>query len=282
MNTNIPIDEQLLRTTIRIVSIKNDGVTYSGTGFFFKFEINNHFVPCIVTNKHVVNGAVELQLTFRIDGDFGDNHRNVTVNIKNVDQIILSHPDKDVDLCLIKLAGILDYNNNLKLLIWYITKNNIIPDEVVREEISNIEDVTIIGYPDGIIDEMNNLPIVRRGITATSIKYDFKGRKEFLIDSAIFGGSSGSPVFIYDNGSYLKGNGIVLGSRLYLVGIVYAVAQHLVNGDIGFVQVPSLTKPIVQTNIPNNLGCVIKASRLFDFEAVIQKEIEKETNKWKS
>lgn len=279
MNTNIPIDEQLLRTTIRIVSIKNDGVTYSGTGFFFKFEINNHFVPCIVTNKHVVNGAVELQLTFRIDGDFGDNHRNVTVNIKNVDQIILSHPDKDVDLCLIKLAGILDYNNNLKLLIWYITKNNIIPDEVVREEISNIEDVTIIGYPDGIIDEMNNLPIVRRGITATSIKYDFKGRKEFLIDSAIFGGSSGSPVFIYDNGSYLKGNGIVLGSRLYLVGIVYAVAQHLVNGDIGFVQVPSLTKPIVQTNIPNNLGCVIKASRLFDFEAVIQKEIEKETNK---
>lgn len=52
----------------------------------------------------------------------------------------------------------------------------------------------MVGYPDGIWDEFNNQPIVRRGITATHPKNDFNGKGEFLIDAVCFPGSSGSPV----------------------------------------------------------------------------------------
>lgn len=60
----------------------------------------------------------------------------------------------------------------------------------------------MIGYPNGLWDSQNNLPIIRRGITATSVKKDYNGKKEFLIDAAVFPGSSGSPVFIFNEGSY--------------------------------------------------------------------------------
>ena len=41
------------------------------------------------------------------------------------------------------------------------------------------------------------MPILRRGTTATPIALNFEGRPEFLIDAAVYPGSSGSPVFVY-------------------------------------------------------------------------------------
>ena len=58
----------------------------------------------------------------------------------------------------------------------------------------------MIGYPIGLIDEYNNKPIVRKGITATTYNIDYNGKKEFLIDIACFPGSSGSPIFIRRDG----------------------------------------------------------------------------------
>ena len=69
------------------------------------------------------------------------------------------------------------------------------------------------------------MPIVRKGITATSLQLDFNNEPKFLIDAAIYGGSSGSPVYIFNQGSYSPANGgLVAGTRLKLIGIVYAAA----------------------------------------------------------
>jgi len=53
------------------------------------------------------------------------------------------------------------------------------------------------GYPNGVSDEVNNLPVVRKGITATPMFADYNGKPEFLIDCAIYEGSSGSPIFAH-------------------------------------------------------------------------------------
>lgn len=42
----------------------------------------------------------------------------------------------------------------------------------------------------------------------------------FLIDAGVFPGSSGSPVFIYNQGTYPVKDGIALGSRLIFVGVL--------------------------------------------------------------
>src|SRR5687767_4257067 len=103
-----------------------------------------------------------------------------------------------------------------------------------------LESITMVGYPNGLWDQANNLPIFRRGVLATDYKRDWNGRKEFLIDAACFPGSSGSPVMLFDVGSYHNRQGMhVGGSRIKLLGVLYAGPQHTVKGEVKIVHVPT-------------------------------------------
>ena len=73
---------------------------------------------------------------------------------------------------------------------------------------------------------MNKIPVIRQGITATPIWNNFKGDKVFLIDAGVFPGSSGSPVFIYNRGTYPTRDGIAVGSRIKFVGILKETMQR--------------------------------------------------------
>jgi hypothetical protein len=68
-----------------------------------------------------------------------------------------------------------------------------IPTPEDLENISAIEDIYMVGYPIALWDPYNVLPLARKGVTATPYKYDFNGKKEFLVDISVFEGSSGSP-----------------------------------------------------------------------------------------
>jgi hypothetical protein len=58
-----------------------------------------------------------------------------------------------------------------------------------------ITDQSVARWEKDECDSANNLPIVRKSITATHPSIDYRERREFLIDAACFFGSSGSPVF---------------------------------------------------------------------------------------
>jgi hypothetical protein len=129
----------------------------------------------------------------------------------------------------------------------------------------------MIGYPNGIWDSVNNLPIIRKGITATHPSIDYDGRREFLIDAACFPGSSGSPVFLFNLSSYTTKSGgtIIGGSRIKLIGVLYAGPQYSAEGEVRIVNVPTQQKVVAVSAIPNNLGFVIKAERLRDFDPIL-------------
>lgn len=268
----------LIRNTIRIESATENGIS-TGTGFFFEFDFNDgKKIPVIVTNKHVIKGGKIGTLHFSTVNENNEfiAGKKYTVNVLNFEKQWIMHPDDNVDLCIFPIAPIIEEadKKHIRVAMALLQKNNIITEEQVKE-ISVIEDITVVGYPDGIWDSYNNLPIVRKGITATPILYDFEQKKEFLIDASIYGGSSGSPVFIFNQGSYNIGNALVAGSRLLFVGIIYAVAQHTVTGELGFIDIPVSTKQISVTQIPNNLGVVIKAQELLVFEDILKKLIGK-------
>jgi hypothetical protein len=148
---------------------------------------------------------------------------------------------------------------------------SLIPTEEELAALTAIEDVIMIGYPNGLWDEKNNMPIVRRGITATHPNLDYNGSKEFMINAACFPGSSGSPVLLFNFGSYsTKSTEIVIGARIKLLGILYAGPQHTATGEIEIVNVPTQQKAIAFSRIPNNLGLVIKSSRLSEFDAILK------------
>jgi hypothetical protein len=132
-----------------------------------------------------------------------------------------------------------------------------------------IEEVTMIGCPNGLSDEANNLPIVRRGITATSLGKLYNGKPEFMVDMACFPGSSGSPVFLHDRAGYFdrKKNSYMMGGhRIKLVGVLYAGPQITNAGqDI-------LTKPSkFEVATMMHLGNAIRSSELRELDAEIRR-----------
>jgi hypothetical protein len=125
---------------------------------------------------------------------------------------------------------------------------------------------SFIGYPNGIYDEHNLLPIVRRGITATPPAADYEGKRQVLIDASVFPGSSGSPVFVWDPrgvASHETG-GRIVGRSLYLLGVLSAVFFQEDTGRIEQVTIPTRQEPVAIFNRTIDIGVVLKASLIME------------------
>jgi len=242
---------------------------------FFGFLKNgDEVIPAVVTNKHVINGAVKGSFCLTLKGDNGEPliGKHLKIEFDNFEAQCIKHPEEDVDLAVFLAGPILNQAKQQGKEFFFTTLDEgIVPPEEFYEQISSMEDVVMIGYPNGIWDSKHNLPLIRKGITSTHPKYDFNGKPEFLIDAACFPGSSGSPVFLANLGTYFdkKGNTNV-GTRLGLLGVLYAGPQHTAQGDVHIVPVPTSQKAISVSSIPNNLGMVIQVKKIKDFEPIIK------------
>jgi len=272
----------MLRSTVRLICTDRDGNVSSGTGFYFTFKFaEDKFVPVIVTNRHVFQNAEHCEFKYTLADDNGKS-TNVHEGFAITDFATtwIGHPDDSVDLAILPIQQFLEVLRVLGKRPLYTTlTDDIIATEEMMASLDAIEDITMIGYPNSLIDDVNNLPITRRGITATACARHFRGKQEFLIDAAVYPGSSGSPVFIYNQGSYSHGGGITMGTRLMLLGIVFQVFLHKVTGEIISVPIPTSMIPVPVSDVPNNLGTCIQALRLFDFRKVLEKRIAAELEK---
>lgn len=255
-------------STTRIECELNNGGRSTGTGFFiflnnFENEEETHRVA-IVTNKHVVKDAKKgkLTLTTKKNGEI-QNTEHFNIPHENFESAWIPHPDDSIDLCILNFNT---YENVFKgngiELFYTPIPIQLIPDDNILDAFDTLEDVFMIGYPDGIWDSYNNKPIFRKGVTATDYRFNYNNAPEFIIDIAVFGGSSGSPVLAKKRFRDQNDNEI---SKTFLLGILYAGFQHTANGEIKIVQIPQNQKAIIQTSIPNNLGIVIKANQLNAF-----------------
>ena len=274
---NLSNSEQLAHSTVRIETSKASSEG-SGTGFFYRFADNGDtHIPAIVTNKHVIEGSLRGSFVLTEKGDdenpvYGKYRR---FYFDNFQSRWLLHPDKEVDLCVMPIAPILHQAREQDMNFFYIPLEKSLL--LIEEELNDLilmEDIVMVGYPNGIWDEKNNMPIFRKGITATHPNLDWNGRPEFLIDAACFPGSSGSPVFLFNQGGYAtKSGGLKIGpSRVKLLGALYAGPQHTVSGEIKVVQVPTQNVAVSVSSIPNNLGIVIKSSQLAAFDHILRKQ----------
>ena len=105
------------------------------------------------------------------------------------------------------LLSSLDLPHGVKALDYQWVDTNLAPNEETVLDIGLVEEILFVGYPSGISDQFHNLPVARRGITATPASVDYEGRPVFLIDASVYPGSSGSPVFIYNTDGWTNGSG---------------------------------------------------------------------------
>lgn len=276
--SNLSMSEQLMYITVRIECRYANGTSGTGTGFFFRFlekkETGEH-VPVVITNKHVVSGAVKGRLLFCLRKQDGspDDSNHFAMYVDDFEKLWKMHPDRDVDLCAMPIAPMVNLAKNMGKELFYVTFDaGTLPDRKLLDDVSALEDIIMVGYPNGIWDEKNNKPIFRKGITATDIRFDYNGKKEFVIDAACFPGSSGSPVMIFNQGMYTDkhGNTYAGSSRARLLGVLYAGPQAVAQGEVRTIKIPTVDKNIAISRIPNNLGYVIKAERILELEELFK------------
>ena len=262
------LTEQITYSTVKLSCKLKDGRISNGTGFIIDLCENKEegtVIPLLITNKHVIENSVDTTFEFCKKNEEGDPVDTETVPITVMSTLWNKHPDNSVDLVSLPLSEVINLTKKFNQNIFYISLDkSLIPSQNEINEFQAMEEVVMVGYPIGLMDYHNHKPIIRSGITATILKNDYQGNREFLIDMACFPGSSGSPIFIVNEGSYRTGKGLFIGSRIKLIGILRAGPMYSANGTIIIKDISTLPFPVV--DIPINLGVVIKSERLLEIE----------------
>lgn len=266
---NLSLAERLLYSTVKI----DTSVGSRGTGFFVRFPVDDERgVVLLITNKHVVKGASSVTVRCHLADGSKPSGDLMPCTVHLDGNSLIDHPSPEVDLCGVYFGSILKMAEDDGRPIFYQHLSpEIIPKEAEWEQFDAIENVTMIGCPRGITDEFNNLPIVRRGITASSLAKRYNGKNEFLVDMACFPGSSGSPIFIYDSSGYYDkvNNTNNIGKvRLMLVGILWGGPIIDNNGRIVFSNDPQIVVASMM-----HLGFAIRATELLAFDGEIRKRL---------
>jgi Trypsin-like peptidase domain len=261
------VAEQFMYSTVRITA--QDGSTVNcGTGFFYNFPLKEpgQGVPVIITNKHVVQRSSSQTFLLHIyDPSKGkkipSGKFSVTVQA-GLGNAWVEHPNPDVDLCMLPIAEIQKLVPS-PYVPFYVTLEGATTDEDLKK-LDAIEDVVMIGYPNGLWDHVNNLPLVRRGVTAShpGVDYHIEGESGpgvTVVDMACFPGSSGSPVFVYNSGAYCNKNGnVTVGTRAIFLGVLFSGPVRRQDGEIVVKNIPTKTVPVAEIQMMINLGYVIK------------------------
>ncbi|MFW2001921.1 trypsin-like peptidase domain-containing protein [Acinetobacter ursingii] len=263
------IAEQLYYLTLKINTLSNNGDQGSGTGFIYGYtskqnpEIDYLF---LVTNKHVIENTVSGSIVMHL----GENNQpkigeTFTLDISNPawQDMWFGHPDPNIDIAICPFVPLIKFveQQSGRQPFFRCVSNDTVPTEAILKDLDALENITFVGYPNGIWDSYHNLPIVRKGTTATPLQIDFENQPKFLIDASVFGGSSGSPVFLFDSGGYINKQGgmVIGGGRFYFLGVVAAVyLKHNIT-DVIPIPIPTGVKPAVQYQEMIDLGIVFKS-----------------------
>ncbi|TYC57610.1 serine protease [Marinobacter sp. BW6] len=261
----LSLAEELLHTTVRLEGKKANG-TSVGTGFFF-FRDERLW---LVTNKHVVEGVLAGRF-FVLKGIGGGEDKQpllgefheVSFSASN----FIGHPDPTVDVTVMNVSKIMSENGGIgSTAFWKHISEDLFPtEEHLDKFIGPMEEIVFIGYPSGLWDTKNMLPIARKGMTATACYVDFDGEKKFLIDASVFPGSSGSPVFIYYAGSHPdKRGGFYSGNRMHFIGLIAKVFQRLEEGEVKAVDIPTEENQIAQVYQMIDLGITFRPETIIE------------------
>jgi hypothetical protein len=260
---NVPT--QLMYSTVRVELAYGDGAVGSGTAFFcshHKPGSSEEPLTCLVTNRHVLDGAVRARFQFHTVGSTQWHDFSVGESVKFEHALPqakwIAHPDDNIDLCAIDVEDLTSLAQGaLKTLFFSPISTGLIPSEEEERRYWAVMEVMMIGSPTGLWDEVNNLPILRRGSTATHPAIDYGGEPEFVVDMACFPGSSGSPVVSHDNSFFG-------GSSYRFFGVLYAGPTMGLNGTLVRRAVPTIAAGQESLQVMVHLGYVVKARKVRD------------------
>ena len=248
-------DEMFFVTTMITVDAPEGRGT--GTGFFYAVATQAGPVHFVVTARHVVARANEVTFTLLSARTPSQPALGSQLTIRlGEHRQVFCHPDPDVDVAVIPVAPWLNEAQRQgapAFIRWLTTEHLASPEDAVDA----FEEVIFVGYPKGIFDTANILPIARRGIIASPLDVDYEGLPAFLLDGAVLAGSSGSPVMMHGLTARLQrseGRAVHLTRRSRLLGVL--AASHVYSDEL---VVPGPERATVTVDHEASLGLVFRA-----------------------
>lgn len=192
----LKIDEIFLTTTI-IKGFLKDKQYSTATGFFFMDNKKNVY---LITNKHVIYGEHyyqkdiqpeidKIKIILHIDKNNLSKNEEVVIDLFcKKEKLWKEHQKSDVDVICIPLS--LDRSKYLFAPIG----EDLLDSSGLK---IGFEKITIMGYPYGWYDSLNNLPVTRIGHLSSPFMAPFQGYPFMLGDVETHKGMSGGPVFMH-------------------------------------------------------------------------------------
>ncbi len=208
-------------------------ILYNGkvmaTGFFFSSKKEK---PYLITCRHVIidleknkkdkNSRIMMEFKMK-------NKDNLAIIYKCDITLFTKHPKYDVASLLLSDSHIKDTQTK------FLTPDIMKSDGYLLKNMTAMEEVIMLGYPEGNYDKTNNFPLLRHGHTAShpglnyncdEEKFDFEDNNIIkydnigCIDLTNWPGDSGAPIFIHNGGTHYN-NGIHIGKcpSLIFIGI---------------------------------------------------------------
>ena len=275
------VENAITRSTVQLLAGSNPAtLTSTGTGFYYKVvhPTTNLAKILIITNKHVVRGASMVQFVIssapsitNVNGHRQPIDRRDDVVNWSLNANLLEHPDPQIDLCAIDvtipLGNVLQSGRQLRSMF---IDRSWLPSPESRSLLRDIEQVLVVGYPHGIWDQHNNMPVARIGTTATHPLAMYQGKSNFLIDVAAFGGSSGSPVFTYESPMFRQDDGnLSPGTKVQFLGVIWGVLEKSTSGSLRQVEIPAALTvvPTVATSL--NLALALHGEAILAIDELV-------------
>ncbi|HKY85289.1 MAG TPA: hypothetical protein VJL90_00850 [Pseudorhodoplanes sp.] len=102
------MSEIIMYSTARIRASLPDARVSTGTGFFFHIPVEGEGVtaPVIITNKHVIDHAVNIEFVIHTVSDKSKKVPDGRATINSVRSDWVDHPNPKIDLCCAPVGGV--------------------------------------------------------------------------------------------------------------------------------------------------------------------------------
>ena len=237
------------------VSIKNDEVNFTATGFLYCHSIlspqdgKRLYFTFLVTNRHVITEKNRLWMRFNHPMGSGSQTYPMPVGGTDGSTPWIVHPDAEVDVAIIPISSEWLENQGIKHSFFHAGRHTFIREND-KYEPSEGDGVFILGFPLGLAGGDRNYAIVRYGILARIQDWLRGSAREFLIDASVFPGNSGGPVVTKPEGMSYPGTRSSFGSRL--IGMV---SSYLPYKEVAVSQQTGKPRMIFEEN--SGLGVVV-------------------------
>jgi hypothetical protein len=191
----------------------SDGRYLDGSGFFY-FE----FAPedpstqgphwraithiYVVTAKHMIqpkrlNDLIKFTYALRTENGSQIDWRRYELNGTQLGTRLHLCRKEEIDVAVIDVTDDLmaDMKQPLEQRAQLLVFSGANADEFPGKspiEVQPGDDVIVIGYPNGLYDVFNKLPVLKIGVLNTPVGFRFNGQDAFLLDFKYYEGSSGS------------------------------------------------------------------------------------------